>query len=383
MGRWTERADGAQSAIGRSEPRREAPESEALRPVTRFADTLLLIRRALPVLIPRRARPRRGPGRRAGRRHRLPQRRATRRSKAICGSAPPDRAAEPGRERIPDPRRPRRRPAGPRHRRAATRAPRCLRSRRRLHRGPPRRRPRGLRRRQHHSSAHAARPGGRLAARPRGSRPRARRPARADPPRPGSAGDQPGRPRGAGARSLRAPAPPWHLPGRPRRRADPAGVDRAPLRLSRRPPARGRLAVVPPEEVPRAQACSCARRRPWRRLQGSPRRPALAVQVRLSLAGFGGEPDGAWGPVTEGALRRGGGRGGWRWAGLPPLLRGGRGEFLTYVESPDFEADMLAARVDSPPISLSCATISATPRPWRSSRTGTVVRRASASRPAP
>lgn len=64
------------------------------------------------------------------------------------------------------------------------------------------------------------------------------------------------------------------------------------------------------------------------------------VQARLALAGFGGVPDGLWGPVTEGALRALAQEAeafGWRFDGS---TQEGARALLAYVESADFAADL-------------------------------------------
>ena len=67
----------------------------------------------------------------------------------------------------------------------------------------------------------------------------------------------------------------------------------------------------------------------------------LAVQVRLALAGLGGAPDGVWGPRTEGALRDVAAEA--QSLGRPVTLTTPEraAAFLSYIESPDFDADIL------------------------------------------
>jgi uncharacterized protein len=68
------------------------------------------------------------------------------------------------------------------------------------------------------------------------------------------------------------------------------------------------------------------------------------VQARLALAGFGGVPDGLWGPVTEDALTA---------LALEAITHGlsfdsstqdGAAALMAYVESADFAADLLVNR---------------------------------------
>lgn len=66
-----------------------------------------------------------------------------------------------------------------------------------------------------------------------------------------------------------------------------------------------------------------------------------SVQVRLALAGLGGAPDGAWGPITEGALRDVAGQATALGRLVDLASPQGAAEFLRYIESPDFEADVL------------------------------------------
>lgn len=68
------------------------------------------------------------------------------------------------------------------------------------------------------------------------------------------------------------------------------------------------------------------------------------VQARLALAGFGGVPDGLWGPVTEGALTALALETELRGQGLNGSTREGAAALIAYVESADFAADLLVDR---------------------------------------
>lgn len=69
-----------------------------------------------------------------------------------------------------------------------------------------------------------------------------------------------------------------------------------------------------------------------------------AVQARLALAGFGGEPDGLWGPVTEGALTALALEAGLRGWSFDGSTRDGAAALLAFVESEEFAADFLGSR---------------------------------------
>lgn len=68
------------------------------------------------------------------------------------------------------------------------------------------------------------------------------------------------------------------------------------------------------------------------------------VQARLALAGFGGEPDGLWGPVTEDALAALASEAETRGLGFDSSTRDGAAALMAYVESADFAADLLVNR---------------------------------------
>lgn len=68
------------------------------------------------------------------------------------------------------------------------------------------------------------------------------------------------------------------------------------------------------------------------------------VQARLALAGFGGAPDGLWGPVTEGALTELALQAEARGRRFDASTREGAAALVAYVESADFMADLVASR---------------------------------------
>jgi hypothetical protein len=102
-----------------------------------------------------------------------------------------------------------------------------------------------------------------------------------------------------------------------------------------------RLLYGPPIEVPG----TAERLRPPPPLEGvfkdQPESRRMAIQVRLALAGLGGAPDGVWGPQTEGALRDAADEA--RAAGRTVDLTTPQGvsAYLDYIESRDFETDLL------------------------------------------
>lgn len=106
-------------------------------------------------------------------------------------------------------------------------------------------------------------------------------------------------------------------------------------------PPEGRLLLGPPIEA----AGPSQFLRPPPPLEGAfeglPEADRQAVQVRLALAGLGGEPDGVWGPVTEGALRDAAARATRAGRSVDLATEEGAAAFLAYVRSPDFEAEVI------------------------------------------
>ncbi len=68
------------------------------------------------------------------------------------------------------------------------------------------------------------------------------------------------------------------------------------------------------------------------------------VQARLALAGFGGVPDGLWGPVTEEALTALALEAAMRAQSFDGSTQDGAAALVAYVESADFAADFLVDR---------------------------------------